>query len=95
MLPLAIFDAFFIDTKIIIVGMTSRWRFQELLPVKCASYAKDRVRIDDRIEHVWLDSLKILRSVFVALAQNQVTEHTVGSRLASFIWIFVRHVIRG
>lgn len=63
--------------------------------MKGASYAKDRVRIDDRFEHVWLDSLKILRSVFVALAQNQVTEYTVGSRLASFIWIFVRHVIRG
>jgi len=89
------FDPFFIDSKIIIVGMTSRWRFQELLPVKRASYAKDRVRIDDRIEHVWLDSLKILRSVFVALAQNQVTEHTVRSRFASFIWIFVRHLIRG
>jgi hypothetical protein len=94
MLPCAIFDTFFIDTKIIIIGMTSRWRFQELFPVKRAPDAKDRVRIDDGIEQVRLDSLKIVRFVFVALAQNQVTQDSVGSRLASFIWIFVCHVVR-
>ena len=63
--------------------------------MKGASYAKDRMRIDDGIEHVWLDSLKMVRPVFVAFAQNQVTEYTVGSRLASFMWIYVWHVVRG